>query len=429
MSESVDYRNEYWDSDEYEDDDDIGYVRQPIEDETWFLAHEIDYPSDHEKGTTRGSPDHNGRDANKDEDDQSYAEEASYLSGEQYLQAKDAEPISSENDRRLTVLEMYPASKKNDLIAQYDGQLIDEEVLNSMRDEPVWQGFVAQTNELTMLGDKKGRNARRKSHLDDVCLEDDQHDSVRSIGVGINSDAADFGSEVRESLAGGSSEGDFEYSRDHDVVASRIKQLYSESDKKHIDGSTKNKQKASKNDGPDYIVDNDSGGSFHVKIQTDGGFSFGSSQKEGQLMNAESSKSLWSGNRKMVIRDGNAERLSASTATDDMVATWRRKSSDSSSSRSSVKENNATSIKSANSSPSTMSNYACEERKHADKEDDRNDSSEREDDHVTALDDEEAVAVQEQVRQIKAQEEEFETFDLKIVHRKNRQDISPTFVV
>ncbi|CAH8258045.1 unnamed protein product [Arabidopsis lyrata] len=404
LSESVDYRNEYWDSDEYEDDDDIGYVRQPIEDETWFLAHEIDYPSDHEKGTTRGSPDHHERDANKDEDDQSYAEDASYLSGEQYLQSKDAEPISSENDRRLTVSEIYPASKKNDLLAQYDGQLMDEELLNSMRIEPVWQGFVAQSNELVM----KGINVHRKSHLDDVYVEDDQHDSVRSIGVGISSDAADFGSEVRESLAGGSSEGDFEYSRDHDPVASRFKQLYSESDKKHIDGPNKNKQKASKND---------SGGSFHVKIQTDGGFSFGSSQKDGQLMHAESSKSLWSGTRETVTRDRNSERLSASTATDDMVATWRQKSSDSSSSRSSLNENNATSLKSVKSSPSSLSNYAREERKHADKE---NDSSEKEDDHATALDDEEAVAVQEQVRQIKAQEEEFETFDLKIVHRKNR---------
>jgi hypothetical protein len=38
----------------------------------------------------------------------------------------------------------------------------------------------------------------------------------------------------------------------------------------------------------------------------------------------------------------------------------------------------------------------------------------------TNLDDEEAAALQEQVRQIKAQEEEFETFNLKIVHRKNR---------
>ncbi|KAF2620973.1 hypothetical protein F2Q68_00042576 [Brassica cretica] len=217
MSESVDYRNEYWDSDEYEDDDDIGYVRQPIEDETWFLSHEIDYPSDHEKATTRGSPDH----ATKDEDDdQSYAEEASsYISGEQYPLAKVVEPVSSESDRRLTVSEIYPASKKDELISQYIGELVDEEVLDSISDEPVWQGFEA----------KKGMNV----------VHDDQHDSVRSIGVGINSDAADFGSEIRESLAGGSSEGDFEYPRDHhDAVSSsssRFKRVYSESDKKHID--------------------------------------------------------------------------------------------------------------------------------------------------------------------------------------------------
>ncbi|CAF1910425.1 unnamed protein product [Brassica napus] len=41
-----------------------------------------------------------------------------------------------------------------------------------------------------------------------------------------------------------------------------------------------------------------------------------------------------------------------------MVATWRRKSSDSSSCESLVKEDNATSVKSVNSSPSSLSNYA-----------------------------------------------------------------------
>lgn len=37
-----------------------------------------------------------------------------------------------------------------------------------------------------------------------------------------------------------------------------------------------------------------------------------------------------------------------------------------------------------------------------------------------AAEDEEAAAVQEQIRRIRAEEEEFETFDLKIIHRKNR---------
>ena len=40
--DSLDYPNDYWDSDEYDDDEDVGYMRQPIEDEPWFLAQEID---------------------------------------------------------------------------------------------------------------------------------------------------------------------------------------------------------------------------------------------------------------------------------------------------------------------------------------------------------------------------------------------------
>ena len=54
------------------------------------------------------------------------------------------------------------------------------------------------------------------------------------------------------------------------------------------------------------------------------------------------------------------------------------------------------------------------------REDDENMTCLREDDVGASMEDEEAAAVQEQVRQIKAQEEEFETFNLKIVHRKNR---------
>lgn len=90
MSESIDYPNEYWDSDEYDDDDDVGYMRQPIEDEAWFLAHEIDYPSDNEKGTGHGSvPDpQEGGQIKDEDDDQSFAEEDSYFSGERFLQSK-----------------------------------------------------------------------------------------------------------------------------------------------------------------------------------------------------------------------------------------------------------------------------------------------------------------------------------------------------
>lgn len=45
----VDYPCQNWDSDTYEDDNDPGYHRQQIEDKAWFLAHEIDHPSGDEE--------------------------------------------------------------------------------------------------------------------------------------------------------------------------------------------------------------------------------------------------------------------------------------------------------------------------------------------------------------------------------------------
>lgn len=191
VSESVDYPNEYWDSDEYDDDDDVGYMRQPIEDETWFLAHEIDYPSDNEKGTAGhgGVPDPQERGPTKDEDDdQSFAEEDSYFSGERYFQSKSVDPVTASDDPiGLSVTEMYGRTDENDLMARYDGQLMDEEELNLMRAEPVWQGFVTQSNELIMIGEGTLLNDCGRPRRDDICMDDDHHGSVRSIGVGINS--------------------------------------------------------------------------------------------------------------------------------------------------------------------------------------------------------------------------------------------------
>lgn len=83
QSESaVEYADEYWDSDTYEDDDDPGYLRQPIEDEEWFLAHEIDYPSDDERArpnveNPRGSRREKDQEKYEDEDCTFIEEEAS----------------------------------------------------------------------------------------------------------------------------------------------------------------------------------------------------------------------------------------------------------------------------------------------------------------------------------------------------------------
>ncbi|EEF34685.1 ATP binding protein, putative [Ricinus communis] len=423
LSESIDYPNEYWDSDEYDDDDDVGYMRQPIEDEAWFLAHEIDYPSDNEKGTVHGSvPDPQERGPTKDEDDdQSFAEEDSYFSGEQYFQSKAVEPITaSEDPIGLSVTEMYRRSDENDLIAQYDGQLMDEEELNLMRSEPVWQGFVTQTNELIMLGDGKALNDSGRPRLDDICVDDDQHGSVRSIGVGINSDAADFGSEIRESLVGGSSEGDIEYFHEHDVGIGGSRPSLQETDKKYVDRQNRDKKRISKQDPNIYVAVNDKVASSLVKDNRDGGFSFPPPLRDGQLVPAGSSKSLWSNNTKTIIGLETDGRMNASVGTDGMLAAWRQKSSDSSTVKSSRDENNANAVRSGASSPSTLSNYCYAEQEHAKKEENEKIGSAREEDPGASLEDEEAAAVQEQVRQIKAQEEEFETFNLKIVHRKNR---------
>lgn len=420
LSESVDYPNEYWDSDEYEDDDDVGYMRQPIEDETWFLAHEIDYPSDNEKGTGHGSvPDQQERGPSKEEeDDQSFAEEDSYFSGERYFQGKNVEPVTASDDPiGLTVTEMYERTDESDLIAQYDGQLMDEEELNLMRAEPVWQGFVTQTNDLILLGDGKVVNECGRPRMDDLCMDDDQHGSVRSIGVGINSDAADIGSEIRESLVGGSSEGDLEYYHDHDVGIGGSRHSYQESDKKYIDRSNRDKKRTSKDDMDKYVMGNDTCATL-VKNHTDGGFAFPPPWRDGKLVQAGSSKSLWSNNCNAVISDENDDGLNASMGTNDMLASWRRKSNDSSSVKSSRDEDTAKLVRSESSSPSTPSNYGYSETEHAKKEDERVDDPKE--DPGASLEDEEAAAVQEQVRQIKAQEEEFETFNLKIVHRKNR---------
>ncbi|XP_071722425.1 uncharacterized protein [Rutidosis leptorrhynchoides] len=423
LSESVDFPNEYWDSDEYDDDEDVGYMRQPIEDEAWFLAHEIDYPSDNEKGTGHGSvPDPQERGPTKDEDDdQSFAEEDSYISGEQYFQTKNVQPVAASDDPiGLSVTEMYGRTENDLMISQYDGQLMDDEELSLMRSEPVWQGFVTQTNELIMLEDGKVVHDSGRPRLEDICMDDDQHGSVRSIGVGINSDAADFGSEVRESLVGGSSEGDMEYFRDHDVGIGRPRLTHQDSYKKHSDRSNSGPKKISKQDSIKYAVGKNKSTGAQVKSQADGGFSFPPPARDGKLVHAGSSKPLWSNKSNANISDETDDGLNESIETDGMLATWRRKSSNSSTSKSSRDENNENSIRSANSSPSSLSNYGYAERRHAREEEQIKTGGEREDDPAALLEDEEAAAVQEQVRQIKAQEEEFETFDLRIVHRKNR---------
>ncbi|AQK63391.1 Protein kinase superfamily protein [Zea mays] len=388
---------EYWDSDEYDDDDDVGYTRQPIEDETWFLAHEIDYPSDNEKATdhTRG-PDRHDRPTKDEDDDQSFVEEDSYISGEQYFHGKNIAQIGTSEGP------MVNGIPDNDMIAQYDGQLLDPEELNLMHSEPAWQGFVLQNSELGMLGNGKFLNDSERPHPDDPFVEDDQHGSVRSIGVGISSDAADIGSEVRESLIGGSSEGDIEYFNESSLSVSGKRHSQQDPEKKRVGA------KGVKHDQINYAAGIQKGNL--LPGAADGGFSFPPPLHSVKNHDSDT-KTLWSKKDEMYcIND--LDDCQNGVASDDMLATWKKKNSESSL-RSSRDEMTSDVVRSRNSSPSYgETEDTTNVRRH--KLDDA------QEDTGTNLDDEEAAALQEQVRQIKVQEEEFETFNLKIVHRKNR---------
>ena len=119
MRESVDHQNQYWDSDEYVDDEDGGYMRQPIEDEARFLDHKKDYPSDNEKGTGHGNlPDPQESSlAKHEEEDQCFAEEDSYLSGKEHIQQKNVEPVTASYDHiGQTVTKMYGRTNDNDVM-------------------------------------------------------------------------------------------------------------------------------------------------------------------------------------------------------------------------------------------------------------------------------------------------------------------------
>ncbi|KAJ8433303.1 hypothetical protein Cgig2_012871 [Carnegiea gigantea] len=407
LSESIDYHNDYWDSDEYDDDDDVGYMRQPIEDEAWFLAHEIDYPSDNEKTTRHGStPDpHESAAAKVEEDDRSFAEEDAYFSGDQNIHSKQMEPISASDDPiGLTVTEVYDGADENDIIARYDGHLMDEEELNLMRSEPVWQGFVTQSDDLIILGDGNAMHECGRPVLDDGCIGGDHHGSVRSIGVGINSDTAESSSEVGDSLVVGSSEGNFEYFHDHEIASGA-----SSNPQKKIF-----KAKNKRNDSDKYLLENDRSNCIQLRNNSGAGFSFAppiSDEPSGFA------KALWSTNSN-VIGDVCNNGLSILGRDADMLAAWTHKSS-TSPVRSPGDGIDCPIVRSAETTPSTISDYAYADHKHANKADEKM-AVVKEENVGESLEDEEAVAVQEQVRQIKSQEEEFETFNLKIVHRKNR---------
>lgn len=155
----VGYSKDYYGSDTYEDDEDPGYERQLIEDEDWFLAHEVNYPSDDEKAKLNIGKvaDPNLSHSNKGGQSIQEKEDSCLFSGELFSngshvvsQAKPVPDISN-----ITIL-LGKSNLNNELTLNqigkmsYDGHLIDAEELKMMRSEPVWQGLDSQIEEYVL---------------------------------------------------------------------------------------------------------------------------------------------------------------------------------------------------------------------------------------------------------------------------------------
>eukprot|EP00250_Pteridium_aquilinum_P015098 c22375_g2_i1 orf=562-4569(+) len=484
------YRDEYCDSDTYEDDDDPGYHRQPIEDEEWFLANEIDYPSDDERSrqhTDKITLTNTKQSRKVDEDDRSFGEEESYFSGEEYyrLQAAKKEFYKSQQselrnlaDQNRTTTNLYAPQTDNDPLTlpgvdnggdESENQTFVTDELMRIRPQRVWKGLMGQANELDQ-NDVDFDGYR----VDATCAEgidDDNHGSVRSGGIFVSSDVADVGSEVRDSLLGGSSEGDTESFRDQELVTyepasrnidsqefhfnekqehmevrSASVQHIKEDDNKHdmvlqyyneawglckraterelASLSTLESKVSSKELSKNKHLTNcnnkgkvDNGGSMFE------GFSFPSpsSTNDVAVSTAGSGKSLWSNRESTAQGDETDGYVSGMVGPDDTLAAWKRKSNNSSPIICSSEEN-LQKFDMPNHSMgffrSTDDYVSLEAKEHNIPESDVGQLPKM--CQPLIQEDEDALAGQEEIRTLGADEDQFEIFSLRIIHRKNR---------
>ena len=159
---------------------------------------------------------------------------------------------------------------------------MDVEEISLIRAEPVWQGVVSRSNEL-ILQNGKVLNECERHQPDNVFINDDQHGSIRSIGVGINSDAADIGSGIHRSLVRDKSERNIEYFHDQDdgIGGSRNH----DANWGYSIKSVRDKTKRSKQTPDRYILAFEKSSRPLTLSHIDGGFSFAP---------PDSDRSLWS---------------------------------------------------------------------------------------------------------------------------------------
>ncbi|XP_002974177.2 uncharacterized protein LOC9657096 [Selaginella moellendorffii] len=407
---AAEYPDEYWDSDAYEDDDDPGYTRRPIDDEKEFLASEINYPSEEERARIEHNPAQQGTTYGKyDDDDRSYVE--SYFSGEEYYRGRDARDNNGDADVDAlcgAADELSFRPHAND----YDGQLLDSEELKQIRSEPAWQGFVVQGNAI-----RKDQAATTANDQDDFSRE------IRETYLAESSDG-EVGSLQDCDFQGRNGFLDVEKRRqqcfkqggpssaeeEHDIVLQYYNRPWGH--KAQANGC----EEVDRNGSVETQLAEEQLGAFQF-----GGFSFPSPSSAGDVdgSRAESGRSLWS-TREISSRGEEVDQFANGfVGPDDTLASWKRKSNESSPIISGGEDHE---LRLALSTHSTVSPGSTEDSLSVEEErvDDEDVDAQRDETEAAAAYDEEAIAVHEHFHRLQAEEEEFETFDLKIIHRKNR---------
>ncbi|KAI5082818.1 hypothetical protein GOP47_0002561 [Adiantum capillus-veneris] len=476
------YPDEYCDLDTYEDDDDPGYHRQPIADEDWFLAHEIDHPSDDERAR-QFTETHNVKSAMQtrkvDEDEQSGGGEDSYFSGEEYYRLQAAKKdynkpqfsVSRRSDsEQLASINEHPSQAASHPITllgvdrgaeQNQGRAFDAEELLQMQSQPIWKGFVGRS--IDRDEDDVGFDGYK---VNTGGVDDDNQESVRSGGMFVSSDIADVGSELRDSLLGGSSEGD-ESLRDQDLSTFKPKRSSFDSHKSctderesltgvrsasmpHLEASNSehdmvlqyyneawglckratDKELASRNtfqstelSKSKHLTDCRNMGLFENGGSLLEGFSFPSPSSTGEVAvsTAGSLRSLRSTREGIGQVDEFDRYARGMVGPDDTVAAWKQKSNNSSPIVYSS-EDNLQRFELPNypngSSQSIDYHDSLQAKKHG------NEGSELgyqlSTRQPSVQEEEDTLVGQEEMRMLNEYDDQFEIFNLRVIHRKNR---------
>lgn len=437
----VDCPIEQWDFDEYENEDDLGYIRKTVEAEACTLAHEIDYLNNnvqrrYEHGMTRNQEDNYVK---KDqEENQSLVKNLYFLGG----QSNDIEPKAVSQDLfGLCTANLYGKRDYSGLADHHDGQTVGDEETNLMPVSNEWQSFAMQSNGVKMLCSEEIPSNDQQPRENVFWVDDNQHQFVRSTSL-ENCDIEDAGTDLKGSFVVLDSEAvgidgckpvKYDQSSSSHSSLDRVEEVQERQEPKNDkmvryesdswrDHTTIYEHQAGKSDSEQVFI-KDVLKERHNELYSQNpysrsldfeGFSFPYPSDTGDVeeFKIEPGKSLWSTNVSSIAFEG-ANDYHRTMIGHDVHTPLRQKSNESSpiaSQRDGDLLNTACTMHLTTSTQESTERIINEGYSFNDIDDG----------DVGVIEDEEATALREQVQQIKAQEDEFETFDLQIVHRRNR---------